>query len=132
MVLVGAGSDRRVKNIVREPKWSRSSQSVIVLESEDGNKGTLHQKRVRQRRKSLTDTRMTLRSFPETLQTTALPSSSLYLQHLAPTRYTWLQRISTCIFPDILLFLFKKIFFLIFFCARHTLRMRIPCNLYGS
>ena len=24
-------------------------------------------------------------------------------QHLAPTRYTWLQRISTCIFPDILL-----------------------------
>ena len=24
-------------------------------------------------------------------------------QHLAHTRYTWLQRISTCIFPDILL-----------------------------
>ena len=79
MVLVGAGGDRRVKKIVREPKWSRSSQSVIVLESEDGNKGTLHQKRVRQRRKSLTDTCMTLRSLPETLQTTALPSSSLYL-----------------------------------------------------
>ena len=79
LVLVGAGGDRRVKKIVREPKWSRSSQSVIVLESEDGNKGTLHQKRVRQRRKSLTDTRMTLRSLPETLQTTALPSSSLYL-----------------------------------------------------
>ena len=59
MVQVGAGGDRRVKKIVREPKWSRSSQSVIVLESEDGNKGTLHQKRVRQRRKSLTDTRMT-------------------------------------------------------------------------
>ena len=80
-VLVGAGGDRRVKKIVRElePKWSRSSQSVIVLESEDGNKGTLHQKRVRQRRKSLTDTRMTLHSLPETLQTTALPSSSLYL-----------------------------------------------------
>ena len=29
MVLVGAGGDRRVKKIVREPKWSRSSQSVI-------------------------------------------------------------------------------------------------------
>ena len=61
MVQVGAGGDRRVKKIVRElePKWSRSSQSVIVLESEDGNKGTLHQKRVRQRRKSLTDTTLT-------------------------------------------------------------------------
>ena len=32
-----------------------SGLSVIVLESENGNKGTLHQKRVRQRRKSLTD-----------------------------------------------------------------------------
>ena len=79
MVLVRAGGDRRVKKVVREPKWSRSSPSVIVLESEDGNKGTQHQKRVRQRRKSLTDTRTTLRSLPETLQTTALPSSSLYL-----------------------------------------------------
>ena len=54
MVLVGAGGDRRVKKIVREPKWSRSSQSMIVLESEDGNKGTLHQKRARQRRTTLT------------------------------------------------------------------------------
>ena len=86
MVLVGAGGDRRVKKIVREPKWSRSSQSVIVLESEDGNKGTLHQKRVRQRRKSLTDTRMTLRSLPETLQTTALPSSLLFSSP-APSTY---------------------------------------------
>ena len=55
VVLVRRGGDRRVKKIVREPKWSRSSPSVIVLESENGNKGTLHQKRVRQRRKSLTD-----------------------------------------------------------------------------
>ena len=78
-VLVRPGGDRRVKKIVREPKWSRSSPSVIVLESEDGNKGTLHQKRVRQRRKSLADTRTTLRSLSETLQTTALPSSPLYL-----------------------------------------------------
>ena len=51
VVLVRPGGDRRVKKIVREPKWSRSSPSVIMLESEDGNKGTLHQKRVRQRRK---------------------------------------------------------------------------------
>jgi len=68
--------------IVRESKWSRlgphgigltrrrstcekdcaraemeqvSGLSVIVLQSKNRNKGTLHQKRVRQRRKSLTD-----------------------------------------------------------------------------
>ena len=66
--------------IVRESKWSRPGprgigptrrrstcekdraraemereRYVVVLESENGNKGTLHQKRVRQRRKSLTD-----------------------------------------------------------------------------
>ena len=40
-----------MKKIVQEPKWSRSSPNVIMLESGDGNKGTLHQKRVRQRRK---------------------------------------------------------------------------------
>ena len=49
VVLVRSGGDRRVKKIVQEPKWSRNSPSVIVLESENGNKGTLHQKRVRQR-----------------------------------------------------------------------------------
>ena len=48
---VRPGGDRHVKKIVQEQKWSRSSSSVIVLESEDGNKGTMHQKRVRQRRK---------------------------------------------------------------------------------
>ena len=44
----GTGPSRgnqHVKKIVWDPKWSRSSPSVIVLESEDGNKGTLHQKR---------------------------------------------------------------------------------------
>ena len=38
-----------------EMERERYVVSVIVLESEMGNKGTLHQKRVRQRRKSLTD-----------------------------------------------------------------------------
>ena len=116
MVVVQPGDDRHVTKIVREPKWSRSSPSVIVLESEDGNKGTSHQKRVRQRRKSLTDTRTTLYSLSETLQTTTWPSSPLYLipGHLAPTRYTWLQRISTCIFLDILL------------REAYYMRMRIP------
>ena len=55
MVLVRLGGDRRVKKIMRKPKWSRSGLSVIILESESGNKRTRHQKRVRQRRKSLTD-----------------------------------------------------------------------------
>ena len=32
-----------MKKIVQESKWSRSSLSVILLESENGNKGTLHQ-----------------------------------------------------------------------------------------
>ena len=70
---------------------------------------------------------MTLRSLPETLQTTALPSSLLYLvlstsTYIAPIHaYTWLQRLSTCIFPDILL-------------HGHTLRMRNPsyCILYRN
>ena len=50
-VLVWPGGDRRVKKIAREPKWGTSSPSMIMLESEDGIKETLHQKRVRQRRK---------------------------------------------------------------------------------
>ena len=99
MVLVRPGGDRRVKKIVREPKWSRSSTSVIVLESEDGNKGTLHQNTVRQRRKSLINTRTTLRSLSETLQTTAFPSSP-HPHQLAPTR---LHVVTRDIFPDILL-----------------------------
>ena len=75
-VLVWPGGDRHVKKIVREPKWSRNSPSVIMVESEDGNKETLHQNRVRQRRKSLTDTH-----FLKVFQTTALLPSLLYLVH---------------------------------------------------
>ena len=64
-----------MKKIVQEPKWGMSSPSVIMLESEDGNKETESKAKA----KSLTDTRTTLRSLSETLQTTALPSSPLYL-----------------------------------------------------
>ena len=67
---------------------------MIVVESEDGNKGTLHQNRVRQRRKILTDTCKTLLShFLKVFQTTALlPSTAIPRpQDLAPTCYTWLQ-----------------------------------------
>ena len=55
MVLVRLGGEQRVKKIVQELKWSGSSLSVIVLKSENGNKGKLYQKTVRQRRKSPTD-----------------------------------------------------------------------------
>ena len=80
VVLVRPGGDGRVKKIVREPKWSRSSPSVIVLESEDGNKGTLIGDNDSTTACILRfETRTTLRSLPETLQTTALPSSPLYL-----------------------------------------------------
>ena len=44
VVLVRLGGDRRMKKIMREPKWSGSSLSVIVLESDNGNKGTLREK----------------------------------------------------------------------------------------
>ena len=100
MVLVQPGGNQRVKKIVQEPKWIRSSPSMIVLESQDGNKVTLHQKRVRQRRESnryLQDTLLT----SEMLQMTAWPSS------LSPEPSTYMPHVVTLdirlIFPDILL-----------------------------
>ena len=96
---VRPGGDRRVKKIVGEPKWSRSSPSVIVLESEDGNKGTLHQKRVRQRRKESD------RYSHDTLLTFWLFRPPLchlhhYISSPAP-RTSMLHVVTTCIFPDI-------------------------------
>ena len=67
-----------MKKIVRELKWSWSSPSVIVLESENGNKTSMTM--TPQQHVSLRlETRMTLRSFLETLQITVLPSSPLYV-----------------------------------------------------
>ena len=43
------------KDCARAETERVSGLSVIMLESKNVNKGTLHQKRVRQRRKSLTD-----------------------------------------------------------------------------
>ena len=80
-----------MKKLVQESKWSRSSPSVIVLVSENGNKGTLHKRAYKAKekepdrgrsdvyRESLVETRTTPGSLSETLQTTALPSSPLYL-----------------------------------------------------
>ena len=65
-----------MQKIVREPKWGESSPSVIVLESEDGNIAAEESKA---KAKNLTDTCTTLHSLSETLQTTALLSSPLYL-----------------------------------------------------
>ena len=93
MVLVRPGGNRRVKKIVREPEWGTSSPSVIVLESKDGNKEILHQKRGKAKEKSLTDTRTTLRSLSETLQTTTLPSSPLYSYISSPALSTYTLRI---------------------------------------
>ena len=44
MVLVRPRGDGCVNKIKREPKWSKSSPSVIMLETENGNEGTLHQR----------------------------------------------------------------------------------------
>ena len=99
VVLVRPGSDQRVKKIVQEPNWSRSSPSVIMVESENGNRGTMTPP---QHVSLRFETRMTIGSLPETLQMTTLPSSPCP-QHLEPTHYIWLQRISTCIFLDIVL-----------------------------
>ena len=91
-MLVQPGGDRRVKKIVREPKWSRSSPSVIVLEGEDGNKRTLHQKRVRQRRKESDryshDTSLTFWNSSD--HRFAIFTTISRPQHLAPACYTWL------------------------------------------
>ena len=74
-----------MQNIMREPKWSTSSPSVIVLESEDGNRDIASEES-KAKAKNLTDTRTTLRSLSETLQTTALlylvPST--YMLHVLP------------------------------------------------
>ena len=94
-----------MKKIAREPKWSGSGLSEIVLESENGNKGTLHQKRARQRRE------------PDRLRKKRCiqgeSSIALHLAHFLKLfrpllchfhRYLHVvKRISTCIFPDILL-----------------------------
>ena len=119
--------------IVRESKWSRpgphsigptrrrsmcekdcarakmervSGLSVIVLESENRNKGILHQKRVMQRRKSLTHwgrsdkyresrTTLTCSSLPDTLQTTALSSSPLLIHVVTTDIYLHISRYSS-------------------------------------
>ena len=64
--------------------------------------------------KYLTDTRTTLRSLSETLQTTVLLSSPLYL---VPNTFIHATRDYNG---------YLHVYFRIFFCARHILRMRIP------
>ena len=68
-----------MQKIVLEPKWGTSSPSVIVLESEDGKQRDIASEESKAKAKNLTDTCTTLHSLSETLQTTALLSSPLYL-----------------------------------------------------
>ena len=118
VVLVWPESDWRVKKIVRQLKWSRSNPSMIILESENGNKGTLHQKSDNGSTTACSfafgdshDTSLT--SWNSSDDDFAIFTAVPRPQHLAPAHYTLLQWKSTCIFPDVLL-------------ARHTLHIRIP------
>ena len=115
MVLVQPGGNQPVKKIVREPEWGTSSPGVIVLESKDRKQRDIALEESKAKEKSLTDTRMTLRSLSETLQTTALPSSPLYL--IPSTSYQHATRGYNG---------YLVAYFRIFFCTRHTLRMHIP------
>ena len=38
-----------MKKIIQELNWSRSSPNVIVLESENGNKGTLQESKAKEK-----------------------------------------------------------------------------------
>ena len=96
-----------MKIIVREPKWSRSSPSVIELESEDGNKfrdTASEESKAKEKLESdryLHNTSLTFGNSSD--HHFAIFTAISHPQHLAPTCYTWLQRISTCVFPDIFL-----------------------------
>ena len=105
VVLVRPEGNRCVKKMVQELKWSRSRSSMIMLESETcfSSSATMTPP---QHVSLHFETSTTLRSFPETLQMTALPSSSLYLHMDGYNRYL-------------------LAYFQIFFCTRHTLCMRI-------
>ena len=101
--------------IVQEPKWNGSRPSVIVLESENENKRTLHQKSDNDSTavcifafRDLQDTLLT--SWNSSHDRLATFTAISRPQYLAPTHYTWLQRISTCRYSSargILLVIYK-------------------------
>ena len=103
-----------MKKIVRKPKWGTSSPSVIVLVGEDGNKDIASEES-KAKAKSRTDTRTTLAHFLKLVRPPLCPAISrpqhLYSTYMHTTRgYNG----------------YLLAYFQIFFCARHTLRMRIP------
>jgi len=89
-------------------KWRRSNWSVIMLERESTNKGTLPLKKVKQRGKSLTDWGRSdvYRENNNFAYFKLITWTLCHLQFNSPSspapNTTWLQRISTCVFPDIL------------------------------
>ena len=101
--------------IVQEPKWNGSRPSVIVLESKNKNKRTLHQKSDNDSTavcifvfRDLHDTSLT--SWNSSHDRLATFTAISRPQYLAPTHYTWLQRISTCRYSSargILLVIYK-------------------------
>ena len=101
---------------VTGPTWRRATCEKDRAKERRRKQRDIASEESKAKAKNLTDTRMTLRGSPsETLQNTALPSSPLYLVpsawHLHATRgYNG----------------YQIAYFRIFFCARHTLRMRIP------
>ena len=125
VVVVRPGSNRRVKKIMQEPKWSRNTPSVIVLESKNGNTASEGSMKAKESFSSSVtmilpqhvflhlETPTTLHSLPETLQMNALPSSRPCPQYLVPTRYNG----------------YLLAYFRLYFCTRHTLHTRIPSTM---
>ena len=78
-----------MQKIVREPKWGTSSRARAKMGHGQSKRDRARERRRKQRdiaseeskakAKNLTDTRTTLRSLFESLQTSALLSSPLYL-----------------------------------------------------
>ena len=68
-----------MQKIVREPKWGTSSSKRDRARERRRKQRNIASEESKAKAKNLTDTRTTLRSLSETLQTTALLPSSLYL-----------------------------------------------------
>ena len=101
-----------MKKIMREPKWSGSSLSVIVLESDNGNKGTLREKAKKKKSDRLRKKQ-------------CIQGESRVALHLA--HFLKLFRPSLChlhCYLHVVTYLLA--YSRIFFCARHTLHMCIP------
>jgi len=111
------GGDRRVKKIVLKPKWSGSGLSMIVLESENGNK----------RDTASEENKAKEIKFDRLRKKRCIQGESTVALHLA--HFLKLFRPPLCHLHRNLHVVTTDIYFAyfrIFFCARHTLHMLIP------